>query len=698
MLTNNADLSNEDEVKNIIKYNGQDYLVKSISGKYTSLRGNSTRTTIHSNYDPEKYEAEQSAEGITQIMLAVDCSYSMRNETTIVDGNEMSKLEVAVNSSKKLINQLLDNNINIYIGLIFFSGTNYRAVSLTKNKDELELALNDIISNNWLTANTDVTSTLDKAVKSFYTENNRYIILISDGFPTKATTNNNVIETYYDDSNAVIEDKLEKIKNITKAKISNIINQNIKFISLLTLPENDNETRDFVKSIYADGYEGNENLIFKMISEDSQELENTIKDEIKDYIIEESVDNIKENATYIPAIGYEDYKRYKKIVNNFKFWNLTDANLFHLIDNYTENNQEQVKDFSNKLYGHAYGGHYDVGEQYSEAPETEYTYDTNNNITNIKKYVVNHTGYSETMLLAKRPAFSLDLNVDVTGLQITLTNGIEYINKQKEDLNNEVLMATLDEDLAYGSEVEVTYTISIKNETKMPYSDLQVICYLPKKITVKADNSKGYKVEKISIENYYNQGLIGENPYQEYRKNKQAVLLTLHLDSTEDFKKTINTYEFKLNGSMRISKIDDLADVTCISEILSYSNYMEYLDTQKQQLPQQNPENNRYVLIDDEIRNSNNINEENVISMSRRLTAKSYSGNSLLTYYSSTYPANDVPATAEIDYDESSEVPVIPPTGLTNKMKRKAKILRYSLVTLIILAILIIISLKKSKK
>ena len=694
---NEINFSDEALVKNIIKYNGYDYLVKSINGQYSYGEEGYTKTTITPYYEPGKYEAEQTAEGITQIMLAVDCSYSMRHETMIVDGNQVSKLEVAVNSAKKLINQLLDENNNIYIGLIFFSGANYRAVSLTKNKNELELALNDIITNQWYTANTDVSSALDKGANSFFSEDNRYIILVSDGFPTKYSDADYEIETYCDDSDEETESKLYTIRDLTKKKIKDLLSQDIKLITLLTIPENDTEERDFVKGIYEEGFEGNEDLIFKLITDKSEEFEDTIKYDIKYYIEEESQYYQKEGIAFIPAIGYEDYERYKEIIENFQSYDLINTSQFCLIENYKSINEEQVKDFSEKTYGHAYGGHYTINEPVT-APSEDKTYDDDGNLTSVTTYVVNHTGYVENVALAKRPAFSLDFDIDITGLEINLTNGVTYINKQKEELTNEVIAATLEEDLAYGSEVLVTYSLQLKNETKMPYSDLQVICYLPKNINIRIDRFGGYEAKKISIKDYYEQGLIGEEPYQKYKNTKQAVLLTFHYDTTEDLKKTVNTYEFKIKGSVRIKEIDDLENITCIGEILSYSNYMEYIDTQEQELTYTNSENSRYVLLDDDIRNNNNIDEKNIIPMSRRMTAKTYAEDELTENYSSVRPGNDIQTTAEIDFDESSEIPVIPPTGLTKKMIRKNKILKYSLLTLIILAMLIIILLKKFKK
>ena len=80
-----------------------------------------------------------------------------------------SRLQIATDSAKELIEKLVESGENIYIGLVFFSGTSYRAVSLTKDTEILYQALDDIVSNGWQTPNTNIVGALDKVMNRIIT-------------------------------------------------------------------------------------------------------------------------------------------------------------------------------------------------------------------------------------------------------------------------------------------------------------------------------------------------------------------------------------------------------------------------------------------------------------------------------------------------------------------------------------------------
>ena len=217
--TSSIDKNNSDLMKKVLKYNGHDYIVVSVPGKEEYL-------------DSEKIEITQSGKGALQLFIALDCSYSMRNTMVEYNGETRTRLDLAVEAAKQLCSTLIDSGNNIYIGLVFFSGTNYRAVSLTKDLSLLNSALNDINTNGWQTANTNIVGALDKSYESFYNnteDSNRYITIISDGVPTSDGNT----QTYYTDSEATVYNKLDIISQSTINKLQEIQNNGVNRDSLM---------------------------------------------------------------------------------------------------------------------------------------------------------------------------------------------------------------------------------------------------------------------------------------------------------------------------------------------------------------------------------------------------------------------------------------------------------------------------------
>ena len=83
----------------------------------------------------------------------------------------MSRLELVMSSAKKLIDALLSSEKNIYIGLVFFRGNNYRARGLVKDKDllyaDIDKATELVKNKKWEIAYTDIGEALDKVGKSY---------------------------------------------------------------------------------------------------------------------------------------------------------------------------------------------------------------------------------------------------------------------------------------------------------------------------------------------------------------------------------------------------------------------------------------------------------------------------------------------------------------------------------------------------
>ena len=641
-------LNNENAVKNILKYNGQDYLVSQVTNGGTYSQRNITDT-----YTQEVWEIKQSKNAVTQVMVALDCSPSMRNEKIDMGSGEQTKLAIAANATKKMISKLLDGTNNIYIGLVFFAGQNYRAVSLTKNEDELNRALTDIVNNGWNIANTDVASSLDKAMKSFVEGNdNKYIILVSDGFPTKAGD----LQIYRQDTESEVESKLEQIMQRTRSKVREILENKIHLISLFTLPNktsDDEETREMVRDIYGNFEDLNEYNDFNIIEDDGNKLDYTIDNTIKKHIEQEAESHEIEETEYEVAQGYEDYRRSDAIKENFKILNYKNTSLFKLIEDYNPSrDKENAKKLSNLTYGHVYGGNNYLIEYHEDSENNQITYmiDTdddgeNDTITKIEKWVVCHTGHTETMALAKKPSFLLGLDLETVGFQVKLQNGTQYANKQKDDNPDAILVETLDEKLAYGAEFVINYDVQIKNETKTPYTAIKIICYVPEGITLRKTKYGEYDIEEVSLDQIHNETLMAEEPYKEYKKQK-AYILTLN-EST-GFNGTSDNYKFRIEASTMIKALDDIEDVICIGEIYEYSNVA-----------------------------------------SRRMTQKQYKNGSKIETLKGLYPANNIKQNAEIDWDETEILSIMPPTGLTKQMIIKDRIIKITIIVLAILATIV---------
>lgn len=173
-INNINSINSAKKIQNKLKYNSQDY--EHSTEKYTS-------TII-----------KDGKNGVAQVILALDCSDSM-NEVITVNVNEngktvqkdMKKIDIEKQVAQNIINSLLSESKNIYIGLVVFTGEYYRYVGLTNNSETLSTALkSDIEINQYYT---NIVGALDKSYESFANNDkpedaNRYIFLLSDGLPT----------------------------------------------------------------------------------------------------------------------------------------------------------------------------------------------------------------------------------------------------------------------------------------------------------------------------------------------------------------------------------------------------------------------------------------------------------------------------------------------------------------------------------
>lgn len=557
-----VDKNNTGLVQNILKYNGQDYFAASVPGQEEYI-------------DSETVEIQQSGKGCLQLYIALDCSTSMRSTMVEYNGKNQSRLAVVVDSAKQLCSSLINSGDNIYVGLIFFSGTNYRAVSLTKNLDLLNQALDDINSNDWCTPNTNIVGALDKSYESFANngdDSNRYITILSDGVPTSDGNT----QTYYQDSEDEVYRKLDVISQSTIDKLEELKSNGVNIISLITKSE-DEEENQYVQDIFK------HSTVFENI-EDGYKTVDIIKEQLKDYIISHT-DEKHYSSSHQVLAGYEDSARRQEVDSNFDRMNYNNTIDFEQINNY--NSEEKAQELSEKTWINVEGGqNYSITSvpSPSKIEVTEKDPETGKQkVVKIIQYV--EAGYTDQNLaLARRPGFALATKITATGLRFILQNGQTINTQTREPGSDFPIVGTLDKELSYGTTVQIEYTISIKNDSSMQCDYLELMNYLPEKFTydpeialITADGKNGdYGWEAVSLEDLRNENLITQETVDKFDKN---IALRITLDNAgkgEDgfYIAPGGEYEIKYVVSRIIGSLDDIEnpDFGIASEVLTYQD------------------------------------------------------------------------------------------------------------------------------
>ncbi len=563
--TNGVSFDNVNTVKNVLKYNGQDYMT--------------VGTPTEQDYlNIEQIEIKNSGKGAAQIYIALDCSASSRTTMVDVNGIEKSRLRVEVEAASRLINSLLNSGQNIYVGLVFFSGTSYRSVYLCKNETLLNSALTDILNNNWYTPNTDIVAALDKAYNSFANNaqgsSNRYIILLSDGIPTAAGD----VKVYCDESE---EETLRKLygplKSATRDKVLSLKNDGVNVFSLL-VQSSDQEEYDYVESIYGD------TSTRHLTKQDGAELAKGITEDLKQYIYETTEVQEYKSGSYIYA-GYEDAERRKAVYNNFESFYYGNTSPFKMIDEYdaSSESQEIAKWLSDKTKMCVIGGSNYSIQKYS-GPVFVYEYDDDGNVTKIYQHV--NTGYSgQNFILGRIPESTLQTKVTLSGLRITLIDGqtIYDVPNTARDANDfikraEDIVASVDDELVHGSTIELEYTITVYNTSSIPNSYLEILTHIPAGYMYspnhtllteknKTNSDKGWV--EISLLQLYAEGYIDADTLTEFQSSPSILL---RLDNEGKLGQN-QSYSVKFVVSQVIGGLDYLdPSPRAYAEVMKYSN------------------------------------------------------------------------------------------------------------------------------
>ena len=262
---------------------------------------------------------EQSAKPTGELMLVLDNSDSM-NELVDPDNEQSeSRKDLIFESSKTLVSNLLEGNDNLQIGIVSFSsnvdssqeGTSADAnvvAALSNNATELNNAISNIEANG---PRTDLDAGITLASKQFTeTDNNKYMIVLTDGVPNIALGYNN---PYYSDD----------VINTTKAKLQQLENEGINITTMLTGIDDEDYTPINIEKTFGEiineifGTEENPTTgNFYYVTDD--EVEETITNDIYNSLlpVSQSYKNIV-IKDYFP----------QEIIDNFEFAYVSDTNI-----------------------------------------------------------------------------------------------------------------------------------------------------------------------------------------------------------------------------------------------------------------------------------------------------------------------------------------------------------------------------------
>ena len=262
---------------------------------------------------------EQSAKPTGELMLVLDNSDSMNDLVDPDNEQSESRKDLIFESAKTLVSNLLEGNDNLQVGIVSFSsnvdssqeGTSADAnvvAALSNNATELNNAISNIEANG---PRTDLDAGITLASKQFTeTDNNKYMIVLTDGVPNIALNYNN---PYYSDN----------VINTTKAKLQQLENEGINITTMLTGIDDENYTPVTTTKTFG-----------QIINEIFGTEENPTTGNfyyVKDDQVEETITNDIYNSLLPVSQSYKNIviKDYfpQEIIDNFEFAYVSDTNI-----------------------------------------------------------------------------------------------------------------------------------------------------------------------------------------------------------------------------------------------------------------------------------------------------------------------------------------------------------------------------------
>ena len=270
---------------------------------------------------------EEALKPTGEIMLVLDNSDSMNEE---VSGTQTRK-DLIFDSAKTLVSNLLEDNENLKVGIVSFSSNVDAGKEATLEDAAIvsELSNDTTVLNNAISSieangpRTDLDAGITLASEQFTeTDNNKYIIVLTDGVPNIAINYNN---PYYSDD----------VINTTKAKLQSLDASGIDITTMLTGIDNEDDLPGSGTKTYGQIIEEifgtSENPTvgnFYYVTDDK--IEETITNDIYNALLP-----ITRAYTDITIVDYFP----QEIIDNFEFAYVTEANIGNItakVD--TENN------------------------------------------------------------------------------------------------------------------------------------------------------------------------------------------------------------------------------------------------------------------------------------------------------------------------------------------------------------------------
>jgi len=575
------------EIKDIVKYNAQDYEAVIVGNSFNS-RDYFSRKII------------ESEKAYSQVFILIDCSPSVQQ-----NNEKVFKLEME--AAREAINNLLPDdaeNDNIAIGIVGFFNDIEVLKELTNHKQDLLDCLDNIaleagflkddvsqeveeVNNfiNWETEpyGTNIGLALEKTKELFITDenfkenSNRNIILLSDGYPTAHKT---VGQLYKEDDDATLDAAYEKITAETQNDIKEIIDDGINLIPIVAEPEDENSSN---YDEYARPY-----IDWTFKDNDTQEYLGHYKEmsvnkeqEYKEYISNDVVDIIKsgfETGRIISEITeegitneinrlasrYEDNKERREKVNKyFSVMNNEKATWSNAVDRLegTINDLsivpyryiDFIKDFTSKTFMYVETTEPYVITSYGEDDENYYYYTPSGTETYKKSewnVSINPLKYeNQNLVLEKRMGFNLNLEKKVTGLRITLADGTILKEEVANDFtsvcngdNMFTIPVTIDEELMHGATIELEYTIRVKNisDTNINTgSEISIIDYFNLNDTTMQYRADSYLLSEPehtnsyylwkTVDKTYLQGKVSEDVYNNLNDGQEYLVANYYI-------------------------------------------------------------------------------------------------------------------------------------------------------------------------
>lgn len=652
------------EIQKKLKYNAQDY-ISSSEAKATSIKYKGT--------------------GAAEIFLLLDYSASM-NDTITVGNNQYKKIDIQKAVAKTLVNNLITDDSNIYIGLIIFKGSSRKMVSLTNDKNVLIKGIEESDEKNVkYQSYTNIISALDKATSDtnvgFTGTQNRFIFLLSDGIPTWDGSSSNILfrtDSAIDGNSARVQAendaKLDRIFENTKNKLEELENDGVTIYSIISNFDLDTDLQQKLKYIYLENkndvynkYQEIENFsdlatITKFINDFKNYVKNSVKIVESDYNISTQDRGIDFKDTY-SEFTYRNTEYYQAL--NMEINNKNSIDQFKKYAKELLENTQVTKQNSGK-----------VDIRHDILPEETVQYITVGGKTKTIKYELKNMDLNAVdVYLEPIQSYTLNPTITATGIKIIAQNGANLINESKPfnilNNNKSPLYVTIDEQHIYGAKLIIEYTLNVINKSVINNTNKTTLLFhVPDGFTFENDSEiviegiykddqhvnlqligSPIEINKNNVEILRNNLLISNELADYIKKDHSAIALTIQTD-TENFKLLTNgQIQTKLYVSKTLSyDVDDLVYNTDL-EILGYSN-------------------NTY----------------------RRLQYKSNETHSLL----GAIAANN--NLAEGDLDTSNETILLYPTGKDKSMKTIYIVLIILVITAIsILLILIKLNNKKQK-